>query len=377
MNEAFLRNTFFPIIRAGLRITTDETISEPIDYPLLSDAAGKQALLPIVREGLFAMRLQDEGAKLIQEKSLKDVYQFAYRDYALNSIKNCFEKNEIEYVLLKGSVLRELYPDQWMRTSCDIDVLVREENLDAAVSALQKETEFKYLNKLYHDVSMSGPNVHLELHFNIKEDMDNIDKLLANAWDYTARKADSYQCDFTPEFQIFHVIAHMAYHFVHGGLGVRPYLDLWLLRNRTKYEENEVREMCGTCGILKFYEKCCNLSDVWLENKEHTAVSRALEEYSFEGGVFGSRKNAAMAIMRKDKGVQYYFKRMLIKREALEVLYPKLKEYPGLLPYYQVRRWFDAIIHKRDRVKEEIRIVRHSNEKEIESLQDLFDCVGL
>ncbi|MBQ7172003.1 MAG: nucleotidyltransferase family protein [Clostridia bacterium] len=376
MNDAFLRDILFPLIRAGLRISA-ETISEPIDYPLLSDVADKQAILPIIREGLCAMQLQDGGAEIIQKKCKNDIYLFACRDFALNTIEDCFEKNAIEYVLLKGSVLRDLYPDQWMRTSCDIDVLVKEEKLDKAVSALQKETDFAFLNKLYHDVSMSSPPVHLELHFNIKEDMDNIDKLLTDAWNHAIRKADTHQYVFTPEFQIFHVISHMSYHFVHGGLGVRPYLDLWLLRNKTQYDEKKVRDMCDKCGILKFYEECCNLSDVWLKRKEHTNITKALEQYSFEGGLFGNRKNASIAIMRKNKGIKYYFTRLFVKRQSLELLYPKLKKYPRLLPYYQAKRWIDAIVQKPDKIKREIKIVKHLDKKEIENLKELFDFVGL
>lgn len=105
----------------------------------------------------------------VRNKCLKDYYLFAHKDYALETIKSCFEKHDIEYILLKGSVLRDLYPDKWMRTSCDIDVLIKEEKLERAVSALEQETDFRYIKRLYHDVSLSTYNVHLELHFSIKE----------------------------------------------------------------------------------------------------------------------------------------------------------------------------------------------------------------
>lgn len=376
MNELFLKDTLFPIIRAGLGISI-ESAPESIDYPLLIEVAEKQAILPIIREGLAAMQLQGDGVDAVQNKCLSDICLFAHRDFALDTIKTCFEKNGIEYVMLKGSALRDLYPEQWMRTSCDIDVLIKEDKLDEAVELLQKETDFKYLKRLYHDVSMSIPNVRLELHFNIKEGIENIDKLLSDAWNYAAAQNGTKQFVFTPEYQIFHVIAHMSYHFVRGGLGVRPYLDLWLLRNKTEYDENIVRGMCEECGILKFYEECCKLSDVWLLNVDHTGVSKALEQYSFEGGVFGSRRNASMIVLRNNRGIKYYFARMFVKRESLELMYPTLKKHPVLLPYYQAKRLIDVIIHKRDRVQEEIKYIKSSNEKEIEGIQELFDYIGL
>jgi hypothetical protein len=39
------------------------------------------------------------------------------------------EKAKIPHIPLKGSVLRKLYKEPWLRTSCDIDILVQEETL--------------------------------------------------------------------------------------------------------------------------------------------------------------------------------------------------------------------------------------------------------
>ena len=376
MNEQFLKDTFFPIIRSGLNIAT-ESVPVSIDYNLLMEIADKQKVLPIVQMGLFAMHLEGEEVRAVSNKCLKDIYLFANRDYAIETIKSCFEKHKIEYVLLKGSVLRNLYPEQWMRTCCDVDVLIKEEKLEKAVSALQTETDFQFVKRLYHDVSMSTSKVHLELHFNIKENMDNIDKLLSNAWDYAVPQQGTNQFVFTPEYQIFHVIAHMSYHFIRGGLGIRPYLDLWLLRHKTRFDDTVVKEMCEQCGILKFYEECCNLSDVWLSNREHTPITKALEKYSFDGGVFGSRKNASIAELRNNKGIKYYFKRIFLKKKSLEFIFPKLKKYPILLPYYQVKRWIIAITSKRARVRDEIRMIRKIEDNEVNSIQELFNHIGL
>ena len=376
MNEQFLRDTLFPIIRAGMGVS-NELPPELIDYKLLVEIASKQDILPIIREGLLAMNIKGDDVDDIRRKSLKDKHSFVQKDYALQRIRACFDKNGIEYVLLKGSVLRDLYPEKWMWTSCDIDVLVKKEKIEQAVTVLQYETDFKYNETLYHDVSFSNPKVHLELHFSIKENMENIDKLLSKAWDYAIAQPGTNQFVFSAEFQIFHVIAHMSYHFVHGGLGIRPYLDLWLLRNNTTYDEATVRKMCEECGILRFYEECCRLSDVWLLNAEPSSVTKSLEQYSLEGGVFGNRKNATLAVLSNKQGIKYYIPRIFIKRKSLEILYPLLKKRPILLPYYQVRRWIDAIINKRNRVKEKIKIVRNSSNQEIKNIQHLFDDVGL
>ena len=130
---------------------------------------------------------------------------------------------------------------------------------------------------------MVNSQVHLELHFTLKENAENIDRMLIRAWEYARPAEDgSSKYVFTPEFQIFHVIAHMSHHFLHVHLGIRPFLDLWLLKNKTEYDETVVKAMCSECGILKFYEECFNLAEVWLGRGEHTETTRILEEFCLE-----------------------------------------------------------------------------------------------
>ena len=99
-------------------------------------------------------------------------------EYEIEHIKSVFEKNKIEYILLKGSVLRNYYPEPWMRTSCDIDILVHDEQLDMAVKALTQTGYRVDGNKHYHDINLYAPGgMHLELHHNIKEREEKMDKV--------------------------------------------------------------------------------------------------------------------------------------------------------------------------------------------------------
>ena len=380
MNEEFFRNTFFSIIKAGLGLSYGNVVLDNVDYSRLIKIAKEQDVLPIVTEGLRNLKITDNKTEFIQnfdDICDTDIALFIYRDISLDDIKKCFENHNIDYVFLKGSALKDLYPEQWMRTSFDIDVLVREDDIDKAISVLKKETDFEYKKRLFHDVFLTSQNVNLELHFNIKENMESIDKLLSKAWENTIKCGASHQYFFNSEYQIFHIIAHMFYHFAHGGLGIRPYIDLWLLRHKTEFDDNAVRKMCDQCGILKFYEKSCNISKVWLENAEHDNITRALEQYCFNGGLFGSRKNRVLAIKRKHKGIGYFLSRMFVSRQSLEISYPSLKRHPNLIALYQIRRWIDAILHHRSRIKNEINILKNSNDEELESISQLFDYFGV
>lgn len=74
--------------------------------------------------------LQDEDIKQhLQQIVFRVVYCYKRMNYEYEQVCDALEKAEIPFIPLKGVVIREYYPEPWMRTSCDIDILVREKNL--------------------------------------------------------------------------------------------------------------------------------------------------------------------------------------------------------------------------------------------------------
>lgn len=325
------------------------------------------------------MNAPDEALLPYRIHRLKDGYDSFQRDDALTHIRAALERNEVPYVLLKGSVLRDLYPEPDWRTSCDIDVLVPEKQLEDAVHAIVLETDFRVKQRCYHDVSMVNDDIHLELHFSIKENTEGIDRLLTHVWDHTVASGDSCCMLLTPEFQVFHVIAHMSYHMAHGGLGIRPLLDLWLLRNKTEFDESQVRQMCAQCDILTFYDACCQLVDAWMSDEAISPNIAVFEDYCLNGGVFGSYDNAMASMQIAHRGTSYYFHRLFMDRKLLETKYPELNGKPQFfVPYYQVKRWIGLFNkEKREQIKQEIRYVKNANEEAIDAFAHLLKDLGL
>lgn len=64
------------------------------------------------------------------------MYRYKTINCELEQIGKTLEKANIPFILLKGSVIRKYYPESWMRTSCDIDILVNELDLNSAIRLL-------------------------------------------------------------------------------------------------------------------------------------------------------------------------------------------------------------------------------------------------
>ena len=194
--------------------------------------------------------------KLINE-SFMSVYRYEQSQTEIKKITHVLTELKIPYILLKGPRVRKYYPEPWLRTSCDIDILIHEEDLDLAINGLMEKYSYKKQERNYHDVPLVSPNnILLELHFNIKENMDNLDKVLIKVWDYSSpmNKDNCLEYEQSNEFFLFHLLAHTAYHFQHGGCGIRSILDLYLIHHQMPYNNEKLRMLCREAKIETFYE---------------------------------------------------------------------------------------------------------------------------
>lgn len=340
MTNDFCRGVLYPVLRSGMGLEQKNAPLSQEACRTLFALGQQQAILPVIYRGLQKQGVPREWLEEQKQAQSACLYRYVLLDDALKKIGAALDKAGIPWLPLKGAVIRDLYPEAWMRTSTDVDVLVHPEDLERAIQALEAETDFRAGDRDYHDVAMNSPNVLLELHFSLLENSERLDPLLARVWDFAAPTAQGCRWEMAPEYLLFHVLAHMSYHLLSGGLGIRFFLDLWLLEHRTVFDREKLRLLCEEAGLLPFYETALHLTKVWLEGAEHTAQSAALEHYVLEGGVFDSGRYTGAVRQWSKRGLLYLLSRLFVSRGVLEDMYPSLKRHPWLLPFFQIRRWF-------------------------------------
>lgn len=372
------KDCLLKIIDAGINSRTHPLDISDEDAKLYKQIACKQNILPVLWNGFRVTNSYEAYNELVEPELSKIRYQFILRDHSLTQIKEALNNAGIPYIPLKGSVIRDFYPEPWFRTCNDIDVLVPEERLDEAVKALEDNTDFKYWKKSYHDVSMLNSDVHLELHFSVRVHMNDSNELLDRVWDYSKPNGEGSCYVMSPEFMIFHVVAHMARHLINGGLGFRPYIDLWLLKTKTEFDEAELRNMLASCNLLQFYESSCHLVDVWFAGAEHTDVTRKLEDLCFQGGVFGNSQIQTSANYRNFKGIGYLARRFFYPINDLKDSNYSDGGNARLLSSVQLKRWKTLL--ERDtqkRILQEIKTTFSRDEKEADEFAGLMKDLGL
>lgn len=278
------------------------------------------------------------------------------------------------YLPLKGSLLQYDYPQFGMRQMNDNDILYDEgktEEVHDFMLANGYET-VTYL-KGNHDEYVKKPVYNMEMHRSLF--MGAVNPEMATYY----RNVENRMCKdegnqfgyhFSREdFYIF-LVAHAYKHYLHGGIGIRNLLDVYVYTEKYRdcldwaYLEKEIRSF----GAWEFDEECRRLSRKLLSPEGRSydfteADIRALDIY-FTSGAFGTSDRVVANKLESAAGnggsggkLRYLLRRMFPPVEYLAENAPILRKKPWLAPLFYLKRFFSVLFARRKFIAEELRIL--------------------
>ena len=377
----------FALLRSaicGTKLTEEERNHYSPD--LLQDLlkiSSKHDVVHLLVFGLMQNELISKENSDIEKCILKAVYRYERLRYEYENLCSALEKAQIPFLPLKGSVIRKYYPEAWMRTSCDIDVLVHREDLENAISFLVSNRNYIEKERATHDVSLfTQTGIHVELHFDLVEEgraRHAID-VLNGVWAHVSLCEGSAYCyEMSDAFFYFYHIAHMAKHFETGGCGIRPFIDLWILDRLDRANRSERDALLSAGGLLQFANAARRLSAVWFEGAEVDGLSLQMQEFILNGGVYGSAANR-VSLQQKKKGGRfgYLLSRIFVPYDKLKRYYPILEKHAWLTPIMQIRRWFMLLRPSVAKMaKREMQTNYSIDKAKAEEMNFFLDSIGL
>ncbi|MBO5461968.1 MAG: nucleotidyltransferase family protein [Clostridia bacterium] len=368
-----------PLDKEIKTVLTEDFLNEIYKVSFLHDMAH------IISTTLDKYELLPEGeiAEKFREQELTAIYRYERLNFEYRKICETLENAEINFIPLKGAVLRELYPEPWMRTSCDIDILVRRDDLKKAESVLERELQYTKEYVGTHDITLRSVNgVSTELHYDLVEDNRAKDspEVLKNIWESSHLKENyKYFHIMDKDMFYFYHIAHIAKHFEVGGCGIRPLLDLWLMDNKGNYWDTRSENLLKQGGLLKFSYAIRNLSDVWFSGKEHDEITLKLQQYILQGGVYGTEENHILMRTQKSGGrIRYILSRIFVPYVNLKYEFAILQKYRFLTPVFEVYRWILFILkgNKQSKIKR-LNSIKYIPEAQKQNVADMLEKIGL
>lgn len=311
---------------------------------------------------------------------------------------------DIPVIVLKGLVLRDLYPYPELRTMSDADMVIPGEHMEKAKNLLlrrgylESNLDPKHIH-LLHPVHLS-----IELHrWLLNQDyVKNAECLESSIWENASpiKIAGAQALRLSPEDEVLYLCLHMAVHLRHSGFGLRQLCDLVLLleSDRDKIDWDTFRCKVKECGFERFVSAilmvCRKLFHMLLPQSPMVPIDEndpfidVLIHDILSGGAHGNSsadRQLTNSILNssKDKRTGYlqskvsYFTRLLFPApKNLGPRYAYAKRHPLLLPMAWIHRMIHDICRKeaRNYAKEALfNSSRHSFERR----SGLMDWLGL
>lgn len=314
-------------------------------------AAGHD-LAHIVGQALSNLGVLDnsEVSQKFKEASMQAVRRYIHLSHAYGEICQTLESAHIPFIPLKGAVIRDYYPEPWMRTSCDIDVLVKKENLQQAADALVETLGYIAKGVGDHDMALYSPaGVRLELHYDTIQprwEINNCRDVLSGIWnDAVAKDEKTYRHDMSDAMCYFYHMAHMTKHIRGGGCGIRPILDIWLMNHNITFDSQARQALLQEGGLLKFAQAMERVAEVWFSGAQPDLHTQQVIDYILRAGTYGNYENKAIYGQAKKGGRLGYLMstRVFLPYHYIKMSYPVLEKYKWLVPLFQIVRWFDLL----------------------------------
>lgn len=356
---------------------TGQGVTLPEEFTLSSAQRliRSQSLEPLIYPGTINCGISTQSEQM-QKYQVRYFRHLVIGDRQLRAVDQLcaeFEKNGIDYMILKGCNLKKLYPKPEMRPMGDADILIRLEQYKD-IRPIMQSLQYKTVKESSYDFVWQSENLYLELHKRLYAPAQTtLCHYFGTGWE-KAVLAQGHRYEMSREDEYAYIFTHMAKHFRICGIGVRHLVDLYVYRNAyPDLDEKQIERIMKQLSMLDFYRNIRRTLSVWFEDAPADTVTDMITEYVFSSGSFGTMENKVYfdemtKANKRGKGygrsrISSFFDMLFPPLRLMQDAYNILYKWPILLPVYWPVRWVDVFIHRRKNIGKKLKIIKNISEQ--------------
>lgn len=308
--------------------------------------------------------------------------------FEINRVFEAFSNQGIDYMPLKGTLLKRLYPRADMRIMGDADILIKTKDYDK-IKPIMLELGFNESTESDHELDWRKSGILIELH---KRLIPSYNK------DYFAYYGDGWRlavpCEDIPhrflmtnEDQMIYLFTHFAKHYRDGGIGIRHLTDLYVYRSKNQnLDEKYIKTELKKLELYDFYLNIMDTISAWFEGAKFDSKTEFITDVIFGSGAYGKTSNKLIAqttrasqkkSVVKNSKIIYILNMIFPTATVLERKYAFLKKYPFLLPIVWIIRLFRVAFFKGKETKSFYKSIKSFTLQDVSDYSDALHYVGL
>lgn len=303
------------------------------------------------------------------------------KENAVETVRQIFTENNIDFLFVKGQIIKSYYPVPALRTSADTDIIVPDQSLDM-LKKLLSDSGYEIFDQKVTGFSAKIDSQNIEIHGN--SDFDNA--YFKDIFSLCTKNGNEYFID--DYNHLIYILCHTVKHFKYCGAGIKMFMDIdTVIRHINNFDYEKALGMSKAVGIEMFFKSALSLCNYMFSTPVKAEIdfsSEAEFRELFEGEIIGG---GSFGFSKRDLGSYYeirgsrggkpsklkaFFAYAFPKKEYLIRRYDYAKRYPLLLPLAWLNRLFTAVFRRGSHSAETIfSIAKGDNKNYIKLLNEL------
>ena len=327
-------------------------------------------------KAFFYAAVKDTKASISDKdlKRLEEPYLLALRKNVLfakerETLYQYLNEQGIDYLPLKGIILKDYYLDSNTREFADNDILF-DAPKDELVKTFFKNQgyEVEYYRKSNHDVYQKKPFFNFEMHRALFGETGDNEKIVKYFSDYLNKapiKEGKEHYLSNEDFYIYFT-AHSYKHYHVSGCGIRTLIDYYLfLKKHQDLDFNYINQELKKLDLLDFSNQIKNLALKVFDDKELSKDEDEMLMFIASSGTYGTMEHSVDKGVKEKGKFKYFMSRVFPPYRFYKSAYPWAYKCPILIPVAWLCRFFRILFKNPKRASTELKLIsKHKKEEE-------------
>lgn len=319
--------------------------------------------------------------KQIDKDYTTQIVKDTNQNIEVEKILRTLEENNIKTLVVKGVLMKDIYPQNYMRQMCDIDILVNDIDFKKTTKIMQNMGFKKFHNEEKHLIFLKPPFIIVELHRKLILQKDIVGYEYFNHIWSSCIKYKNYQNIYQLDLENAYVfcIVHLLVHFKFMGIKIKDILDVYLYNKHYHdlLDYDKLDKIFKDLHIPDFAENIKNIAYKWFGTDKIDDFNE-IEIFILNGSNLNNSVNYSLG--ESTGKVNYLIKLLFPEMKIMKEKYPILEKFPPLLPFMWITRIFKNITPNAIPFKQRfntIKLIKEADTKEIEKVKNIYHKLGV
>ena len=275
-------------------------------------------------------------------------------------------ENRIDFLPLKGIVIKDYYLDPHSREFADNDILFDDVKSDLVKAFfVNRHYEVELYKKSNHDVYLKKPVLNFEMHRALFGETGDNEKIVEYFKDYLNKAPikNEYEHHLSNEDFYIYFTAHSYKHYHVSGCGIRTLIDYYLYLKKENLDFDYINKELEKLDLLDFSNQFKSVAIKVFDNEPLNEEEEEMLLFIVSSGTYGTMEHSV------DKGVKekgkfgYFMARVFPPYRFYKSMYPWAYKCPILIPIAWCCRFFRILFKNPKKATSELKMISKHKEE--------------